>query len=200
MARADAHPIFDDHRKRVKDDAFELIVGVKILEPLLSSDLSADVEKVPIFLRRILSRYAILGVTRLLAPIGTGKTGTTASFRSLLHLAATANILPSKFIVGIKARISKVGTEFEREGFALQDLMHLRHTQIAHTLIPHQDSNQVWAHTVVEAADELFAIATEIESALVEAGCQPLIDTSSAPGEWEAESLKFWTKLKQANG
>jgi hypothetical protein len=165
-----AHPMFDDHRKRVKDDAFELIVAIKILEPLLSGDLSADVDKIPIFLRRILSRYAILGVTRLLAPISTGKTGTTASIRSLLHLAARANILPSKFIGNIKARISNVETVFEREGFALQDLMHLRHTQIAHTLIPHQDSNQVWAHTIIEAADELFAITTEIEKALVDAG------------------------------
>jgi len=196
-----AQSIFDAHRKRVKDDAFELIVAIKILEPLLSGALhalgAADVEKIPIFLRRILTRYAILDITRLLAPIGAGKTGTTASLRSLLWLAAKANTLPAAFLLSTKTRIAKVEKEFEREGFEVRDLMHLRHTQIAHTLIAHQDSNQIWAHTLVEAADELFAIATDIEKALVEGGCEPLIDTSSAPAAWEAESLKFWNKLKQ---
>jgi len=105
--------IFEDHRTRVKDDAFELIVAVKIVEPLLSSNLETSV---PTFLRRVLSRYAILGVTRLMAPIGTGKTGTTVSLRSLLQLAGSANILSPEFIASIKARISKLETEFEHEG------------------------------------------------------------------------------------
>jgi hypothetical protein len=179
---------------RVKDDAFELIVAVKIVEPLLSNEPKTDVPK---FLRRILSRYAVLGVTRLMAPIGTGRTGTTASLKSLLQLAGSENILPAEFIEDMNARVSNLETEFEHEGFTLQDLTHLRHTQIAHTLIPHQDANQVWMHAIVEAADKLFEIATEIEKALVDAGCPPMVDNTSAPKEWEAKSLEFWTRLNR---
>jgi hypothetical protein len=182
----------EDHRTRVNDDAFELIVAVKIIEPLLSNNIEAGV---PMFLRRILSRYAILDVTRLMAPVGTGKTGTTASLRSLLHLAESENILSPEFIAKIKARLSKLEGEFEHEGFTLKDMTHLRHTQIAHSLIAHTDANQVWMHAVIEAADKLFETATEIEKALVAAGREPLIDNSAAPREWEAKSLKFWQRL-----
>jgi len=45
-------------------------------------------------------------------------------------------------------------------------------------------------HAVIEAADKLFEIATEIEKALVDAGCQPLIDNSGASAQWQAKSLK----------
>jgi hypothetical protein len=186
---------FEHHRSRVKDDAFELIVAVKIVEPLLSGDLETGV---PTFLRRILSRYAILGITRLMAPIGTGKTGTTASLRSLLQLSGEANKLSADFIGSIKARIAKLETEFEREGFTLKDLTHLRHTQIAHTLIAHQNANQVWMHAVIEAAEKLFEISTEIESALVGAGCPPLIDNSAAPELWRVKSSEFWSEMKGA--
>ena len=186
---------FEDHRSRVKDDAFELIVAVKIVEPLLTGNMETGV---PTFLRRILSRYAILSVTRLMAPIGTGRTGTTASLRSLLHLAGESCILPVDFIGSINVKIAKLETEFERDGFTLKDLNHLRHTQIAHTLIAHEGANQVWMHAVIEAAEDLFEISTEIESALVDAGCSPLIDNSAAPETWRVKSSEFWSENTRA--
>lgn len=184
----------DDHRKRVKDDAFELILAVKIVEPLLSRQIESGV---PTFLRRILTRYAILGVTRLLAPAETGKTGTTASLRSLIALARRDEAISAEFAARTVAKIDQLAKEFERDGFSLKDLVHLRHTQIAHTLIPHQVSKEVWMHTIIEVANALFGLVKEVEETLVAAGCEPLTDISAAPAEWEAKSIEFWTRLSR---
>jgi hypothetical protein len=189
-----AHDL-EAYRKRVKDDAFELLLTMKVVEPLLSRQLYSETEPVEMYLRRILTRHLVLNLTRLLEKISNGKTGVTASIASLALLAKAEGVLNEAAHVDILSRLNTIENRFETRGVSKADLVRFRHIEIAHTLIPHDETeNELWAEIVLEYAAEIIAFAADVETQLIAAGCATPIDTSGFAEKWEIWSAEFWAR------
>ena len=76
-------------RKLVHDDAFEAKCAAQMALPLLRRDLSPLAG----FLRRALTRYLAIALSRLLEKPKEEHTGVTASVSSLLDIAKSENLL-----------------------------------------------------------------------------------------------------------
>ena len=82
---------FKTCRKLVHNDAFEAQLAAKMAAPLIRGELNKmqDHYSVGLFLRRAITRYLGLVVSRLLEKPGGGGTGITASIASLLEMHKT---------------------------------------------------------------------------------------------------------------
>ena len=81
-------PMLREYRKRVIEDAYELVAAVEIYEALSLATMGrlkkAGNWEVPMALRRLLSRAAALAMVRLMDESQPGRTGKSAGIPALL--------------------------------------------------------------------------------------------------------------------
>jgi hypothetical protein len=121
-----------DIEKHVLDDAVELIASVGIANPLMHTtllyEMQGDEQKVALFLR------ATLGLTRLHASKGRGKTRETASIDSYLHYAEAQCSLSAIEAATFRSKRQAIIEKLEADGIKLSELVSFRNAELAHSL------------------------------------------------------------------
>jgi len=193
-------PDFFEHRKRVIEDAYELIAAVEISEPLtlkLMDDLRrAGTYEVPIALRRLLPRFVILTMLRLLEDTRPGATGTTAGIAALAVVAENAGALTPTQRTAIDTALDELTSNMIADDLAVDDLKRFRHSSIGHSLIPHKPlSNDLRADLVFKHARAVVALVEKIEQMFAANGVSVGPPVIEKPSDWKQRSADFWKRL-----
>jgi hypothetical protein len=179
-------------RKLVHDDAFEAKCAAQMALPLLRRDLSPLAG----FLRRALTSYLAIALSRLLEKPKEGHTGVTASVSSLLDMAKSENLLRQdeiEFFVSDFKRIKAEATQGEYD--LVQALRDLRNIHLAHSLIPKKLTNDVFAHHLTEFAEAIFDLVMKLDKVLEETTGTTLAGAHKDVDEFKKSSAKFWQAL-----
>jgi len=193
-------PDFLEHRKRVIEDAYELVAAVEISEPLTVKTMNdlqrAGTYEVPIALRRLLTRYVILIMLRLLEDTGPGATGTTAGIAALTRVAENAGALAPRQHTAIDTALDELIDNMVADDLAVDDLKKFRHSSIGHSLIPHEPlSNQLHADLVFKHARAVIALVETIEKMFAANGVSVGPPAMEKPSDWKQRSADFWKRL-----
>ena len=186
-------------RKFVHDDAFEAQITARMATPLLSgavNKLKGDYHPVGIFLRRALTRYLAITLSRLLDKPGKGRTGETASIASLLDMAKSERILDKRQIQHFISNFETVKVGAAQEEYDMvQALRDLRNIHLAHRLIPWIDPTDVWGHHLLEFAEAIFHFVMRLDLALAEATGITLADSRKGAEDFEVSVKQFWQAM-----
>jgi hypothetical protein len=189
-------------RARVHDDAFEAQLTLHMVTPLLGNtlkELKRDYShKSGVFLRRALVRYLTLALYRLLdKPNDKGRTGITVSIASLLEMVKSEGVLAEAEITGLTAKIEKIKANGANGEYDLMKAIRdLRNIQVAHSLIPKNDpTDQLWAHHLLEFAEEVFNFVADLDATLAAATGVTLADLRKNADDFEDSAGQFWGAL-----
>jgi hypothetical protein len=193
-------PDFSEYRKRVIEDAYELVAAVEIGEPLTLKTMDhlrrAGNNEVPIALRRLLPRAAILAMLRLLENSQTGQTGTTAGIAALAAVAESSGTLTTAQRTVVDCALAKILNDMSADGIPMRDLLTFRHAHVGHTLIPHYPLlNDLPADRVFNHARAVIAVVEKIEQAFAANGVQLEPPAMEKPSDWKRRSAEFWKHL-----
>lgn len=193
-------PDFFEHRKRVIEDAYELVAAVEIGEPLTLKTMGdlrrAGPDEVPIALRRLLPRFVILIMLRLLENTPPGPTGTTAGIAALTAVAENAGALTPPQHAETGAALDQLVDQMIADDLPVDDLKRFRNSRIGHSLIAHEPlSNDLPADLVFKHARALIDLVEKIEQMFAANGVNvgpPAMEKSS---DWKQRSADFWKRL-----
>lgn len=190
---------FNTCRKLVCDDAFEARLAAEMATPLLSGGLAKmnDHYSVGVFLRRSLTRYLGLIVSRLLEKPGQGPTGTTASIPSLLEMAQNEEILNKNQVQRFFSDFETIKAQATNGEYDLvRALRDLRNIYLAHTLLPHNEpADEVLAHHLIPFAEAIFDFAMRLDQALAQATSISLPDLQKAADDFQPNVSRFYQAL-----
>jgi hypothetical protein len=193
-------PVFFEYRKRVIEDAYELVAAVEVSEPLTLNAMD-DLRRVgnwevPLFLRRLLTRSVILTMLRLLENSQPGKTGTTAGITAFAAVAEGSGALTPMQRAGVDLALTKIRNDMIADEIPVDYLSAFRHAHIGHTLIPHQAlANDLRADIVFKHARAIIAVIEEIEKMFAANGVQLGSPVLEKPSDWKRRSADFWRHL-----
>lgn len=191
---------FKTCRKLVHNDAFEAQLAAKMAAPLIRGELNKmqDHYSVGLFLRRAMTRYLGLVVSRLLEKPGGGGTGITASIASLLEMAQNEAILSSdqiqRFLSDFETiKIQATNGEYD----FVRAIRELRNIYLAHTLIPHNEpADDVLGHRLIPFAEAIFDFAKTLDQAIADATSISLPDTGKAAEDIQSDVDRFYEALR----
>jgi hypothetical protein len=189
---------FNTCRKLVHDDAFEAQLAAEMATPLISGALTKmkDHYLTGVFLRRVLTRYLGLVLSRLLDKPENGRTGVTASIASLLEMAEDEGILSSTQIQSFISEFEKIKVHAGAEYDLVRALRDLRNIQLAHKLIPWSNpADDVLGHHLIEFAGAIFNFAMTLDQALAEATSISLSDSCKAAKDFQSNVDIFYKGL-----
>jgi hypothetical protein len=191
-------------RTLVHDDAFEAILTIHMVTPLLKDGDLASLRREEylyqsgLFFRRSLTRYLALILCRMLdKPNEKGASGVTASIASLLEMAEKDGVLNQSQVGQLTQDFEKIKANAQREYDLIKALRNLRNIQVAHSLIPHEDdpTDQVWAHDLLNFASEIFDFVVALEKVFAEVTKVTLPDLSQNADTFRSKSQQFWASL-----
>lgn len=188
---------FNTCRKLVHNDAFEARLATEMAAPLISGELDKMTGHYAVgqFLRRVLTRYLSLVVSRLLEKPGQGGTGVTASIASLLEMAQDEAILSSTEIQRFLSEFDTLKTQATKGEYDLvRSLRELRNIYLAHTLMPWTDPTDVWGHHLVEFTEAIFDFAMTLDQALADATSISL--SRKAAEDFQSNVDRFYEALR----
>jgi hypothetical protein len=191
---------FNTCRKLVCDDAFETQLAAEMATPLLSGTLTKINEHYPVgvFLRRSLTRYLALVLSRLLDKPENGRTGVSASIASLLDMAQTEAILDNTQIERFVSDFEKIKNSAAQGAYDLvRALRDLRNIHLAHTLIPwNRPRDDVAGHHLTDFAEAIFNFVMTLDQALADATSISLADLRKSAEDFRSDVDRFYEALK----
>jgi hypothetical protein len=192
---------FNTCRKLVHNDALEARLAAEMATPLNSRELAEirDHHSVGIFLRRSMTRYLGLVVSRLLEDPGRGRSGTRASIGSLLVMAQDEAILSSSQIQRFHSEFKRIKTQAAKGEYDLvRALRELRNIYLAHTLIPHNEpADDVFAQHLIPFAKALFDFVMTLDQALAQATSISLpADLRKAAEDFQSNVDRFYDAVR----
>ena len=149
-----------------------------------------------VFLRRALTRYLGLVVSRLLDKPENGKTGITASIASLLEMARDEAIFTPAQVQGFISEFEEIKKAAAGEYDLVRALRDLRNIHLAHKLIPWQEPGaDVAGHHLIEFAEAISNFANTLDRAIAEATSFSLPDPREAANDLQPEIEIFYKAL-----
>jgi hypothetical protein len=185
--------ILDDLRKRMTDDAFELMATVGLVTPLVTGEVH-PLNEPQLLLRRVLSRHVVLVLTRLHARAGTGRSGVTASIDALLDALPASSLLTPGAVAAFKTRREKLLTDMEADGVAAEDVNLFRNVELAHSLLAHnpQRADIAWP-TMYALAQGTNELVRDIEADIVAGGGRAMRLLGAAEySDWVEHGRSLW--------
>jgi hypothetical protein len=168
--------------------------------PLLGGALPkmTDHYSVGVFLRRALTRYLGLVLSRLLDKPENGRTGMTASIASLLDMAQAEAILSGAQVESFVSKFETIKTNAAKEEYDLVTaLRELRNIYLAHTLIPwSKPTNDVLGHHLIEFTEAIFDFVMTLDKALAEETKISLADSRRGAEVFQSDVERFYEALK----
>ena len=156
----------DDLRKHVLEDAIELAETIGVVRPLVTQNIVEPTRK---FLRRVLARHVVLVLCRLYdQPNATGRTGVTASINGLLDaIEKSPGSLTPDDIKKFRAKSDELKNVYESAGGTFDELTVFRHTELAHSLHPHDPTTpQIQWYPLEQFSQGTFELVHCVDSAL----------------------------------
>jgi hypothetical protein len=193
-------PNFFEYRKRVIEDAYELVAAVEICEPLTLKTMD-DLRRVgnwevPLALRRLLARATVLVLLRLLENSQPGKTGTTAGIAALCAIGENSGALTPAQRASVDLSLTKIRDDMIADGTSVSDLTAFRHAHVGHALIPHQPlANDLPADRIFKHARAVIAVVEAIEQVFSANGVQIGPPAMENQNDWKRRSADFWKHL-----
>ena len=191
---------FNTCRKLVFDDALKARLAAEMATPLLGGELTKIKGHYPvgIFLRRSLTRYLSLVLSRLLDKLEEGRTGITASIASLLEMAHNERILSGIKIQRFVSDFDKIKTHAAQGQYDLVSALRgLRNIHLAHKLIPWENpSNDVLGHDLIEFAEAIFKFVTRLNQAIATTTSNSLSDARKAANDFQRNVDTFFEALR----
>jgi len=188
----------EDIRRRVMDDAEDLIKAISFVNPLIVSGqlYKLGVERKPIgeFLRKILARNVVLIATRLHERHGEGRTGHSASIPALLEYSKGQ--LPNLMIDAFDSDRKALVDNLERHEISFNDLYSLRTAMVAHSVHPRKPlSDKLYYSSILDFALGTYELATTIDGELVKIGMPEYWKWSDLREDWIKKGQSFWSEL-----
>jgi hypothetical protein len=156
----------DDLRKHVLEDAIELAETIGLVRPLVTQNIVEPAKK---FLRRVLAGHVVLVLFRLYDQANpTGSRGVTASINGLLDaLEKAPGSLTPDDIKKFRAKSEELRNSYESAGGTFGELTMFRHTELAHSLHPHNPTSpQIQWHPLEQFSQSTFELVLSLESVL----------------------------------
>jgi hypothetical protein len=198
--RKSTSPHFQECRKLVHEDAFEANLAAKMAEPLISGMLSKmrDHHAAGIFLRRVLTRYLSLVLSRLLDEPQNGRTGVTASIPSLLDMTRDEAVLDNTQLQHFVSDFQKIKADAAQQEYRLpKALRDLRNIHLAHKLIPwNNPTNDVFGHHLIDFAEAIFDFVMRLDKALAEATSITIADFRKGSDDFQHNVDRFYETLR----